>query len=59
MGRFDGSPSIGPFKVYPAAKRFLNEHHLSSKAPVIEIYHVNGNNVTTEYLFPLDSPFSG
>jgi AraC family transcriptional regulator len=56
VGRFKGSPAIGPYKVYPKVRRFLNEHNLKSSSPVIELYTVNGNEMTTEYLFAIDAP---
>lgn len=53
VARFAGAPSIGPFKVYPKAEEYLQEHRLKRDGPVVEIYRVNGNAVETEYLFPL------
>lgn len=54
VARFTGSPSIGPFKVYPKLEAFLQRERLaSSPDPVIEIYRINGDQVETEYLFPL------
>lgn len=55
VGRFNGSPAIGPYKVYPKVRRFLDEHHLRSSAPVIELYTINGNEMITEYLFAIDT----
>lgn len=54
VGRFAGSPSVGPMTVYPAIKEYIAEKRLKSSAPPLEIYTVNGSSVTTEYLFPLD-----
>ena len=56
VGRFPGSPAIGPYKVYPKVRRFLDEHRLKSSSPVIELYTVNGNEMSTEYLFAIDAP---
>lgn len=53
---FNGSPSIGHFKVYPKVKEYLAKERLRSQDAVIEIYKVNGKNVTTEFLFPLVVP---
>jgi DNA gyrase inhibitor GyrI len=53
VAAFTGSPAIGPFKVYPKVRKFLNEKRLRSSAPVVEIYTINGDSVRTEYLFPL------
>lgn len=56
VAKFTGSPAIGPFKVYPKLRKFLEEQRLKSSSPAIEIYTVNGSNVTTEYLFAIDNP---
>lgn len=54
VGHFDGSPAIGPYKVYPKVQKFLEEHRLKSTSPVIEMYTVTGEDVVTEYLFAID-----
>lgn len=54
IGVFEGSPSIGPFKVYPKIQDFIQEQRLKSTGPVIETYLIRGEKVTTEFLFPLD-----
>lgn len=52
IAKFEGSPSIGPFKVYPKVQKFIEDNRMSTPSnPVIEIYTVNGAKVTTEYLF--------
>lgn len=56
IARFSGSPSIGPFKVYPKAHKFIEEKRLRVSVPVIETYDVRGGNVTTEFLFEIESP---
>lgn len=56
IARFSGSPAIGPLTVYPKLKEFMEERRVKSSAPVIEMYTVNGNEVTTEYLFAVDNP---
>lgn len=50
---FDGSPAIGPFKVYPLAENKWN--HEGSDNGVIEVYTVleGGKSMITEYYFPL------
>jgi len=54
---FDGSPSIGPIKVYPKALEYIQNKKLKSQGAVIEIYRVhNEKEVTTTYLFPLENP---
>ena len=54
VGHFDGSPAIGPYKVYPKVQKFLNDQRLKSTSPVIEMYTVSGEDVVTEYLFAVD-----
>lgn len=59
MGRylvasFEGSPSIGPFVVYPKVKAFANEQGLKLHDDVYEIYHIDGMSVRTEFLFSID-----
>lgn len=54
VGRFQGSPAIGPYKVYPKIQSYIEAHRLKTNGPVIEIYHINGEKVTTEYLFPIE-----
>ena len=53
VARFLGAPSIGPFKVYPRVREFIQERRLKRSGPVIETYTVDGPNVTTEFLFPI------
>jgi hypothetical protein len=54
VGRFEGSPAIAPYKVYPKVEEYLKRAGLKSSAPVIEIYTINGSGMTTEYLFAVD-----
>ncbi len=56
VGRFTGSPSIGPFKVYPKIFAYLDSQRLKSTGTNLEVYTVNGEEVSTEYLFPIGSP---
>jgi AraC family transcriptional regulator len=56
LARFTGSPAIGPFKVYPKIKQYVNEHRLKITTSAIEIYRVEGQKVTTEYLFAISEP---
>lgn len=53
VAQFSGSPAIGPFKVYPKIKEYLQEHRLQTTEASMEIYLINGSKVVTEYLFPL------
>ncbi len=51
---FDGAPSIGPMKVYPAAENFMRENKIKPLASVLEIYEVfNKNAMHTVYIWPL------
>lgn len=51
---FHGSPSIGPFKVYPKAKEWFAQKRIKMEGPVLEIYEMNGlESMTTTYLFPI------
>lgn len=54
IARFEGSPSIGPFKVYPKVEQYMQERRLKTSDAVIETYVIHGQGVTTEYLFPLE-----
>jgi effector-binding domain-containing protein len=50
IAEFDGAPSIGPYKAYPAVKKYASDHRLKLTGPSYEFYEVNGENVHTEYL---------
>lgn len=51
---FTGSPSIGPFIVYPAIEKWMDKKSLKVNGPVIEIYKVTGkDSMDTTYLFPI------
>lgn len=54
VGHFEGSPAIGPWKVYPKIKEFIETQRLKSTGTVLETYLIRGDKVTTEFLFPLD-----
>jgi hypothetical protein len=52
---FNGSPGIGPLKVYPKVENFINENKLKRKNFVIEIYEVlDPQTMNTTYLFPIE-----
>lgn len=52
---FTGAPSIGPFKVYPKAQKYMDEHQLALKGGVIEIYVILGpKEMNTSFLFPIE-----
>jgi DNA gyrase inhibitor GyrI len=51
---FQGSPSIGPQKVYPKAQKLIAEQHLTADGPVIEVYEIlSPKEGRTRYLFPV------
>lgn len=52
---FNGSPGIGPFKVYPKVEDYMQERKLVSNGAVVEIYEViDKNTMHTTYLFPIN-----
>jgi AraC family transcriptional regulator len=54
MAVFEGSPGIGPVKVYPKAEVYMKDHNLVMDGAVIEIYVIQSEKeMTTTYLFPL------
>jgi len=53
IGKFEGAPSAGPFKVYPKVQEYIQTQRLKQSGAVIESYLVRGQKVTTEFLFPL------
>jgi hypothetical protein len=51
-GQFDGSPAIGPYKVYLKASEMMEAKSLIPNGPVFELYEILPNNkMKTEYLF--------
>jgi effector-binding domain-containing protein len=57
---FQGSPSIGPFKVYAPVRRLANEQRLKLLNWNLEIYLIHNENnapdaMTTTYLFPIET----
>ena len=54
VATFGGSPSIGPWKVYPKAKEFIEAERLSIAGPVLELYEVlSPTTGRTRYVFPV------
>lgn len=53
VGRFEGSPSIGPFKAYPEIQKYIETHRLKNEGAVMETYFIQGDKVVTEFLFPV------
>jgi len=54
VATFEGSPSIGPFVVYPKVKAFAQEHGLKIHDDVFEVYTIDNMSVRTEFLFSID-----
>lgn len=54
---FEGSPGIGPMKVYPKVNEYMTQKGLKQNGPVIEVYEIHSrtenNSMTTTYLFPI------
>lgn len=61
MALFEGSPGIGPMKVYPKAESYMRERGQVLDGAVIEIYVIHSEKaMTTTYLFPIaDTPRPG
>ncbi len=53
QARFKGSPSIGPIKVYPKIDEIIQDQRLVRTAPIMEIYEIQGDSVTTTYVQPV------
>lgn len=54
VGEFSGAPSIGPFRVYPKAYKYLNDHKLPRPNSVFEIYQPSQEDgFTTRFVFSL------
>lgn len=51
--RFFGSPSIGPFRVYPKVMAWMEEQKLPWTGTALEIYVPNGSEYMTEFYFPI------
>lgn len=53
---FDGSPAIGPFRVYPKIFEYARSHHLKLGPSSLEVYTVRGpQELTTDYYIPVVS----
>lgn len=53
---YEGSPRIGPLKVYPKMLGEIEEKKLTTaKWGVIEIYDIQKDSIKTTYLFPLEN----
>jgi AraC family transcriptional regulator len=55
VGKFEGSPAIGPMKVYSKAEKMLPGRTVPFDKGVMEIYIIKSEKeMTTFYLFPLN-----
>jgi effector-binding domain-containing protein len=51
---FEGSPGIGPMKVYPKVQDYIEEKRLKQDGAIIEVYNVHSQeSMTTTYYFPV------
>lgn len=54
MAVFEGSPGIGPLKVYPKIFKYIEDEKLTREESVIEVYEIHSpESMTTTYYFPL------
>jgi hypothetical protein len=57
-GVFEGSPAIGPYKVYMKASEFMEKKGYLPNGSVIEIYEIfPDKKMTTEYYFKIKSKY--
>jgi effector-binding domain-containing protein len=57
IAQFEGSPGIGPLKVYPKVESYMQERGMALDGAVIEIYVIHSEKaMTTTYLFPIAQP---
>lgn len=57
VATFEGSPGIGPIKVYPKVFDFMKEQNVTQNGPVTEVYEILNEKeiraMKTTYLFPI------
>ena len=51
---FNGSPAIGPWKVYSKVKNFIKAKGLITKQYPLEFYTLKDKTIQTTYIFPLE-----
>ena len=52
VAHFEGSPSVGPLKVYPYVEEWMAKYGYKKKGSVLEIYQTTGeDSLHTRYLF--------
>ncbi len=53
---FEGSPGIGPMKVYPKVYEYAQEQRIALEETVMEVYQIHSEeSMTTVYYFPVRS----
>lgn len=59
VASFEGSPGVGPFKVYPKVQNFALANQILLQGPNFEIYEIfEKNKMNTTYLFYIKSDAS-
>jgi AraC family transcriptional regulator len=54
---FEGSPGIGPLKVYPKILAYIEDQRLIKDESILEIYEIHSQKaMTTTYYFPIKNP---
>jgi effector-binding domain-containing protein len=54
---FEGSPGIGPMKVYPKVYKYAEEQRIPLEETVMEVYEIHSQeSMTTTYYFPIRLP---
>ena len=57
LARFDGSPWLGPYKVYSKVAEVADKKKIRISEPVIELYKlIDPKHLETTYLFPIPTP---
>jgi len=55
MAIFEGSPGVGPIRVYPKVAEYFETKNLKSLPGVMEVYLIHGPKaMTTHYFFPIE-----
>lgn len=55
VAKFEGSPGIGPMKVYPKVENYISETRLKNVGAPLEVYQVkSAKEMSTTYLFPVE-----
>jgi len=55
VANFEGSPAVGPQRVYPKAYKYIEQRRLTFKGPVMEQYVIHSQtSMTTTYYFAVE-----